>query len=240
MEQLVELSDKTRLWTTVSGQGVPAVFVNGGPGMADYLDPVSALLAAHFRIYRFEQRGCGRSDAGGPYTLRTFVSDMDELRKRWDIDRWYVVGHSWGVDLGLAYALQHPCSTLGLVGLSGGRVHNDRSWKRIYDENKHREEAPPAAAEPSVQVNNALNEDWKDYCRAPDLLSNLSMLSVPALFLYGDSDVRPSWPTEQISSLMPRAEFHRITGADHHMWQGNPEEMCKLILGFLDQQATRK
>ena len=238
MEQLVELSDGTRLWTHVSGKGAPAVFLNGGPGMADYLAPVSALFESSARVYRFEQRGCGRSDAGGPYTLKRSVADIEELRKYWRVDRWYIVGHSWGVDLGLAYALGHAESVLGLVGLAGGRIHDDRSWKRIYDERKHEEEQPTAAAGPNLQVNRALNADWKRYCKEPALLRSLATLEVPALFLYGENDIRPSWPTEQLCQLMPTARFPRIADADHHLWQGNSDALRRQVIEFLSEHGA--
>jgi proline iminopeptidase len=60
-EGLVTLSDGARVWTSRSGSGVPTVLLNGGPGMADYLAPVSDLLGDVCETLRFEARGCGRS-----------------------------------------------------------------------------------------------------------------------------------------------------------------------------------
>ena len=105
MEARVTVSDGIALWTCVSGHGAPAVFLNGGPGMADYLAPVADALDGIVTAHRYEQRGCGRSSGAQELSLAAFVADIEALRAHWEIPRWYVVGHSWGVDLGLAYAL---------------------------------------------------------------------------------------------------------------------------------------
>ena len=238
MEELVKLKDNTLVWTSASGTGLPAIVLNGGPGMADYLGPVAHLLQDHLQVHRYEQRGCGRTDSTGPFTLNAFVSDIEELRVHWGFQRWYVLGHSWGVDLALAYAMAHPASILGLVGLSGGRLHNDRDWKQVYDENKYKEEMPPATAAPNRTVNKLLNDEWKAYCRLPDLLRELAAFDLPALFLYGENDIRPSWPTEQLSSLLPNSQFKMVQNADHHLWQGNPDSTRDAILRFLREHPS--
>ncbi|MEU4551933.1 alpha/beta fold hydrolase [Micromonospora violae] len=40
---------------------------HGGPGLWDYLAPVTRLLEDHARTIRWDQRGCGRSQRRGPY-----------------------------------------------------------------------------------------------------------------------------------------------------------------------------
>lgn len=53
--------DGCRLWTEASGDGPPVVLVHGGPGWWDVFGDVVALLPG-FRVHRWDQRGCGRSD----------------------------------------------------------------------------------------------------------------------------------------------------------------------------------
>ena len=52
----------------------------------------------------------------------------------------------------------------GFICLSGGRVHNDRDWHRIYSERRDQElEASPEQAYPAnMEVNKQVNESWKD------------------------------------------------------------------------------
>jgi proline iminopeptidase len=113
------LRDGTIMWTVVTGTGPPLVCCHGGPGLWDYLEPLAFLLSARFSVIRFEQRGCGRSTGVGPFTIAQAVADLDQLRSALGIDRWAVLGHSWGAELALRYAARHPGHTSAVVYISG-------------------------------------------------------------------------------------------------------------------------
>jgi proline iminopeptidase len=91
--------------------GVPVVFLHGGPGGGTepkhrrFFDP------ARYRIVLFDQRGCGRSTPFASLEENTtwdLVSDIEVLREHLGISRWQVFGGSWGSTLALAYAETHP------------------------------------------------------------------------------------------------------------------------------------
>lgn len=99
-------------------QGVPVVFVHGGPGAGcesthrRFFDP------ARYRIVLYDQRGSGRSTPHAELRENTtwdLVADLERLREMLGIERWVVFGGSWGSTLGLAYAETHPDRVLGLV-----------------------------------------------------------------------------------------------------------------------------
>ncbi|MDA0372850.1 MAG: prolyl aminopeptidase [Planctomycetota bacterium] len=102
--------------------GVPVLFVHGGPGAgcseADrrFFDP------DRFRVILVDQRGCGRSTPHGEIADNTtddLVADFERLREELGIDTWHVFGGSWGSTLGLYYAIRHPdrCRSLVLRGI---------------------------------------------------------------------------------------------------------------------------
>ena len=90
--------------------GKPAVVLHGGPGggIAPFLRQMHDPEA--YRIVLFDQRGCGQST---PYaelrenTTWDLVADMERLRQHLGVERWQVVGGSWGATLALAYAETH-------------------------------------------------------------------------------------------------------------------------------------
>jgi proline iminopeptidase len=98
--------------------GVPALFLHGGPGSgAQHFH--RALFDPHrFRAFLLDQRGAGRSH---PYlsleanTTPHLVADLERIREHFGVDRWLLAGGSWGSTLGLAYAEAHPQRVLGLV-----------------------------------------------------------------------------------------------------------------------------
>jgi proline iminopeptidase len=96
--------------------GKPAIVLHGGPGSGcvpfwrGYFNP------AVYRVVLFDQRGCGRSTphASDPAadlasnTTHHLVADIEQLRVHLGIERWLVVGGSWGSTLALAYAERSP------------------------------------------------------------------------------------------------------------------------------------
>ena len=102
--------------------GVPAVYLHGGPGSPTSPRHRRLFDPDHYRIVLFEQRGVGRSSPLAETRDNTtwhLVADMERLREHLGIARWHVAGGSWGSTLALAYAQSHPdrCLSLSLRGI---------------------------------------------------------------------------------------------------------------------------
>lgn len=130
-EAMVRVDDGVRLWTATGGGGrIPVVLCHGGPGLWDYLAPVADLLTDVAPVHRWEQRGCGRSDRAGPYSIGRYLADLEFLRRHFGHERWVVAGHSWGAGLALRYALAHPGRVLGVLYVCGTGV--GQAWQEAY------------------------------------------------------------------------------------------------------------
>jgi proline iminopeptidase len=114
----------SRFWTVQQGEGIPLVFCHGGPGACDNLQPLAEMIADLAHVYRYDQRGCGRSAPVPPYNLVTYLADLEALRVLWGLERWIVAGHSWGASLAMAYALRHPQNVTALLLLSTNGLEN--------------------------------------------------------------------------------------------------------------------
>ncbi|MFI7219673.1 alpha/beta fold hydrolase [Micromonospora maritima] len=134
----VRTDDGCRLWADQAGTGPPLVLCHGGPGMWDYLGPVARLVDDHARVIRWDQRGCGRSQRRGPYTIDRFVADLDAVREHLAGPRTALLGHSWGAHLALRYALDHPERVNHLIYVSGTGIDPDRGWHPHYERNLRR------------------------------------------------------------------------------------------------------
>ena len=119
-EFYLSVSKEHELWVAEYGnpQGIPAVFLHGGPGAGcesyhpRFFDPEK------YRIILFDQRGSGRSKPHASLeenTTQYLIEDIEKIRNQLNIDKWVVFGGSWGSTLGLAYAEAHPGKVLGLV-----------------------------------------------------------------------------------------------------------------------------
>ena len=221
-----------------TGGGIPIVFCNGGPGCADYLGPVAAMVDDRAIAIRYEMSGCGRSPENPPYDVEGFIGDLEALRRHYNVDKWIVVGHSFGADMALMYALHHRDRVQAAICLSGGRFHNDRDWHRVYEEGRSSEVLPEFAFPPNMDVCRQVNQSARLYMRRPTLWKELSSLDIPALFVYGEHDIRPSWCVEQVANVMSNSRFVMIDGADHHIWTSHAPALRAEISAFLDDLPT--
>lgn len=122
---MLEVGDGHHLYWECCGnpEGQPAVFLHGGPGSGctpghrRFFDP------ERYRAVLFDQRGAGRSrplasEPGANLRANTtahLIADIEALRRHLGIERWTVLGISWGTTLGLAYAQAHPEAIRTLV-----------------------------------------------------------------------------------------------------------------------------
>lgn len=149
-------------------QGLPVIFLHGGPGAGlspyhrRFFDP------ARYRIVLFDQRGAGRSTPFADLTDNTtwhLVTDIETIREQFGIERWVVFGGSWGSTLGLAYAQAHPERVLGLV-LRGIFLCRPEEIRWYYEEGGASWILPEkwqryAAAIPVEERHNMLDAYWR-------------------------------------------------------------------------------
>lgn len=123
-----------------SPDGLPVVFIHGGPGAGcdaasrRYFDPNL------YRIVTFDQRGCGRSTPHASLennTTQALIADMEVIREQLGIDKWVLFGGSWGSTLALAYAQAHPQRVQGLI-LRGIFLCRPQEFDWFYQEGASR------------------------------------------------------------------------------------------------------
>src|SRR5258706_13727147 len=118
--QLLPVGDGHEIYVETVGRadGIPAVYLHGGPGSGCQPDHRRLFDPERFHAVLFDQRGAGRSrpkasrDAN---TLQHLIADMEVIREKFAFERWMVVGGSWGATLALAYAQAHPERVAGIV-----------------------------------------------------------------------------------------------------------------------------
>jgi len=116
----LRVSEVHELYCEESGSpdGIPAVFLHGGPGTGTTPYDRRVFDPERYRIVLFDQRGAGKSRKKGcleDNTTPLLIADIERLREHLGVERWLVVGGSWGSSLGMAYCAAHPASALGLV-----------------------------------------------------------------------------------------------------------------------------
>lgn len=110
------------LFVEVIGRGHPLVLMHGGPSADHWTMAAFRRLADAFTLVFYDHRCNGRS-TGAPASSMTWenlTADADALRRRLGFDRWAVLGHSFGGNVALEYALRYPDAVSHLVLVDTG------------------------------------------------------------------------------------------------------------------------
>ena len=115
-----DVGDGHQLWVSTCGDptGIPALFLHGGPGGGFQPSNANLFDPQRFFTVLFDQRGAGRSTPRGGLQANTtahLIADIERLREHFGVEKWLVVGGSWGATLALAYAQSHRERVTGLV-----------------------------------------------------------------------------------------------------------------------------
>lgn len=180
--------DDTSLWVVERGSddGLPLLALHGGPGLdhhefADYLDP---LTEVGVRLVLVDQRACGRSERPSPrtWTLERFAQDVIMLARAMRLDRYAVLGHSYGAFVALQHAVDFPGMAAATI-VSGG-IPSMRFLERV--------EANLRAFEPA-ELRERVASSW---AREPDVSSAEEFEDL----------MRDQWPFHFADPLDPRIE----------------------------------
>lgn len=181
------------LWVEEEGEGVPIVLLHGGPGGTHHdFHPYFSRAGSFARVIYYDQRGCGFSDyepGDGGYSVEQAVNDLEKLRQALGIEKWVVLGHSYGGYLAQRYTMKYPESVRGLilvtaqpglqdsVGIEGviHKLEPTRQYDYISEDEMKRmkeirveisnlvkeQQISPEKAVEILIYNNILNGDWK-------------------------------------------------------------------------------
>lgn len=117
---MLQVDDLHSLYWEESGnpEGVPVLFLHGGPGAGTAPSHRQFFDPAHYRIVLYDQRGSGRSTPLGEArqnTTQLLIDDIEQLRQMMGIEDWLIFGGSWGSTLALAYGQAHPQRCTGFI-----------------------------------------------------------------------------------------------------------------------------
>jgi proline iminopeptidase len=225
--------------TETLGQGPALVLLPGGPGLENYLKPLAELLAPHAQI-TLPDPPAVRSIDPSQATIVAMTTELERLRADSGLTKWLVGGHSFGADLALAYALEHPDRTAGVLSICGTGVQDDRQWHAAYEAGR------AEGRDPDHLDGIGFDADahrlglaaWRAYIKQPGLLARIGRLGAPLWAMYGSEDVRPRWPMDQVVALVSHGRMAVIDEAGHWPWLTHPRETVAITEGFLGAASS--
>lgn len=125
----------------LDGPEKPVVFLHGGPGGTHNGLAQLTGLTDERAVILYDQLDSGRSDTPNDPTnwrVERFVAELEAIRAALGIERWHIVGHSWGSAIALEYAVRYPQHVASTV--LGGTFISTPRW--IADANILLDELP--------------------------------------------------------------------------------------------------
>ena len=202
------------------GTGRPVVLLHGLASSCHIWDLVAPNLAEDFSVIAVDQRGHGLSDKPeSGYDFASVGRDLLGVIQARELERPVIVGHSWGADVALEFAVAYPENASGICFVDGGMI--EPSARPGMTLEKAREDmAPPHFA---GMTSLALRERFRNRVRPFPLPPEFNQILMSNFEVLEDGTVR---------TRLSRDNHLRIIDAlwDHHPSQLYPQMTCPVLM----------
>ena len=137
------------------------------------------------------------------------------------------MGHSWGCDLAVRYAMEHPEAVQAVVGIAGRGPQRDRTWSEAYEAGKATEPAVDVEWVPAIH--SSLSDSFTQWIHRSDLWRRLADCEVPMQLIGAGDDIRPSWPMRQLAALVRTGSYTEVPGVPHDFWWTHPDVWSETV-----------
>ncbi len=235
--------DGFRIRFMTAGEGPPLVHLHGAGGLR--LTPAHHLLCRKFRVFALEMPGFGVSDNPRTRTMQELATTMAAAVENLGLDRFNLMGTSFGGKAALWLALQQPDRVLALILEAPAAIRPqgnvtptgspEEIARRIY---AHPERMPPVPARDPVEAARILLlvRRLRGPDRDPELEARLRDLKTQTLVVFGTLDgVVPPEMGRIYKELMPNAHLVFVYDAGHAIAAERPEAFAEVVGDFLER-----
>lgn len=207
-------------------EGIPVLFVHGGPGAGSSSKSRCFFDPEIYRIILFDQRGCGRSEPHACLlnnNTLALIDDIEAIREFLGIHHWVLFGGSWGSTLSLAYAQAHPQRVLAMV-LRGIFLARPEDLRWFYCEGGASRIFPDYWQEFDEVANRRADESWIDaYHRQLHGDNELAKMSAAKAWCHWEarcSTLRPNHDVEE--HLLDTHTAVAMSHIENHFFRSDP------------------
>jgi len=229
------------------------LFLHGSGGTHRNWLPQVRHFAPAYRAVGLDLPGHGASEGDGAESIADYRDWVEAFMEAAGMEQAFLVGHSMGGAIALAFALKAPArlSGVGLVG-TGARLRIHPSILEGLRGDPERAAgllsewayAPSSGTELPAQgkkelLKGSLAVLEKDFraCDAFDVMKEVDRIRVPAVVVCGAEDrLTPVKYAQYLHDRIPGALMAVIPGAGHMVMLEKPDEVNRALAACLDRQ----
>ena len=256
----IATSRNASLYWEKQGQGPALILGAGLGGVGSYWSPNLAALTQHFTVYRFDQRGTGRSSREAVESIEQMSADLVAVMDDAGLAQAMYLGHSTGGAIGVATALDYP-ERITKMMVYASTTHGDAYRRKIlglrsvlfsqlgieayaqystlllyppYWINGHESEIAEAEGVTPDQLGSAeIQSSRFDAILNFDRRAELSRIAIPTLVVCADDDIlTPKYFSEEFVRLIPGARGHFLPRGGHALSRTEPAIFDKIAIDF--------
>lgn len=254
------MKDNVALYWKKEGHGPALILGAGLGGVGGYWTPNMAALSAHFTVYRFDQRGTGKSERVSVDSIEQMSADLIAVMDDAQLDQAMYLGHSTGGAIGVATAFDYP-SRLSSMMIYASTTCGDAYRRKVltlrsklldglgigayaqysslllyppYWINAHESEVERSEAATADQLGSAdIQTSRFEAILSFDRRNEFSKITIPTMVVCADDDILTAkYFSEEFVRLIPGARFHWLACGGHAVSRTEPEIFNKLAVDF--------
>ena len=233
-------------YQTYGASGHSLIFIHGVGMCADIWEPQVEYFAEKFQVLTYDLLGHGQTQLNNNLPqLNDYVEQLNNLVNSLNISKFFLVGHSMGAIISIAYSLKYPGKILSLISLNivfnrTKKARNDvlkraesiLNSKKILniDQTLVRWFKNKTSSEDLIKIDKVTNilknaspkgygEAYRIFALSDKIfINNLSEIQVPVLYLTGSEDLNSTaLMSDQMSKKTPGSLSKSIKGEAHMM-----------------------
>ncbi|MDD6074603.1 MAG: alpha/beta fold hydrolase [Clostridium sp.] len=225
-----------KLYTREAGEGKPLVLLHGNGEDSSYFKAQIEFFSKWYHVIAVDTRGHGQSPRGtGPFTLKRFAEDLQELLYGRGLSKVILLGFSDGGNIALLFTLKYPQMVERLI-LNGANL-SPFGVKPLVQ--------LPVVAGYGASAVLSLGGRSKKQQKNRELLGlmvkepwipveKLKEIKAPTLVIAGTRDMIRDAHTRRIAKALPKGELKILPGS-HFLAAEEPETFNRAVLDFLDR-----
>jgi pimeloyl-ACP methyl ester carboxylesterase len=223
------------IWTESTGEGPLVVLTHGGADTAATWEHQVPALSGSCRVVTWDLPGHGRSaapDDPAAYTHERAIGHLDDLV---GAERAVLVGHSFGGQLSIAYALRHPHKVAALGLLSTGPGFRDPGKRDAWNARIERD-----AARREADGDHGLALAMRGFITQHDtsIMDGVASIAAPALVLVGEKDRTFLAAADWFERTLPRSTKVVVPDAGHAVHRHQPVGVNRALVDLVQVCAA--